>query len=970
MNGRRLPYPIESIPSPLRLPLVATVAVFGIVAARFATGNPLSSGGGELVYFHHRTRLQILHAWNDLWAGQSSLREFLQLADTEFPPFLHFSTLLLGAVFGHSAEVAIVSGVLWLCLLAASVGYITHALSRPGQTDLAPTQRSHRSSGSLAATLVLLMGCYQGFSLRYYYDLPMTALLWAGMAVAIVFWERRPILGGILSGAVVSAAVLTKWTALPFATAMAVGLVLTSFGLPGRSSARRARMVSLAVATAAAAVVCGTFLQTVDEGERQSSLSVMGGTFQSQSGRVLTGRDLKQGLQALHSQRLAPLQLNWTSPQMGSTAELRSYDWDSDGEMELVAVDQDRSGRIYRLQDTWGSVEPRLKLAQRWQAATIRPVGPPFGDWSGTGALEPTRRSDPNLEEHLNRNASQQDPSERQVGQGSETPPVYAWGDFDGDGDLDLAVGIPGDSLAVLRNQDGALAADAAWRVDEPTAVTSLSWGDWDGDGDQDLAMALSDGPNRLYANQDGKMELTWQSKEGDHSAALAWGDWDGDGDLDLAVANSLSEPNRLYENNGGRLNLSWTSAEADNSVALAWGDWDGDGDQDLAVANLDGPNRLYDSIGGGPALIWTSPAVDPSRSIRWHDWNRDGHPDLVEGNEGSNPDRVYRNAGPDYLGASDDDETRSNAGNTAAVDDDSTSAATSRLLFYPRWLLRSIFSLPLLTVLLLLALPWAASNRTGMALFACTALGQLAFLLTAVPPLDERFAITMAPVLVIAAAMGWGQLPAPARRATGIGVLALASVVALEFHFLAIAPRADDDSGPQLWTRKGMSLHTASYPDGGWKRGEDERALLDRGSALPWREARHFHRQLWDAVQNCGARTVVIGSQEAAVDDTDWWQYRVALADARADHTSKQRPGVHVIEGADVGAGNYLASAIGSSGVPDLAFSVPAEDGVDSPPSGIPDNTMVADHVLPARGRTPAVTVWRPRAAEPCSKK
>jgi len=41
------------------------------------------------------------------------------------------------------------------------------------------------------------------------------------------------------------------------------------------------------------------------------------------------------------------------------------------------------------------------------------------------------------------------------------------------------------------------------------------------------------------------------------------------------------------------------------------------------------------------------------------------------------------------------------------------------------------------------------------------------------------------------------------------------------------------------------MTLHTASYPDGGWKRGEDERALVRRGTALRWSEARRFHHGL-----------------------------------------------------------------------------------------------------------------------------
>ena len=158
MNGIRLPSRLQFIPIAVRLPLAAGLAVVAIVAARFATGNPLSTAGGDLVYLHHHRRLEILEAWHDLWGGDISMLQFLQLADTEFPPFLHFTTLLLGGIFGHSAEVAIVSGVLWLLLLASSIGYITYKLAAVTQRSLAPALRCHTAAGSFAATLVLMMG--------------------------------------------------------------------------------------------------------------------------------------------------------------------------------------------------------------------------------------------------------------------------------------------------------------------------------------------------------------------------------------------------------------------------------------------------------------------------------------------------------------------------------------------------------------------------------------------------------------------------------------------------------------------------------------------------------------------------------------------------------------------------------------------------------------------------------------------
>ena len=206
-----------------------------------------------------------------------------------------------------------------------------------------------------------------------------------------------------------------------------------------------------------------------------------------------------------------------------------------------------------------------------------------------------------------------------------------AWGDWDGDGDLDLAVGNDGNNR-VYANSGGDLAL--AWTSLEVEFTYSVAWGDWDGDGDLDLAVG-NDGNNRVYANGGRDLALAWTSPESDGTGRVAWGDWDGDGDLDLAVGN------RVYTNVGGDLVLAWTSADGGAS-SVAWGDWDGDGDLDLAVGS-----RVYANVGGDLALAWTSPESDDTRSVAWGDWDGDGDLDLAVGNYAGN-NRVYANSGGD----------------------------------------------------------------------------------------------------------------------------------------------------------------------------------------------------------------------------------------------------------------------------------------------------------------------------------
>ena len=172
-----------------------------------------------------------------------------------------------------------------------------------------------------------------------------------------------------------------------------------------------------------------------------------------------------------------------------------------------------------------------------------------------------------------------------------------AWGDYDNDGDLDLALAGETDfgSMPVskiYRNDAGAFTDINAGL----TAVNwcSLAWGDYDSDGDLDLALAGS-GVSIIYRNDGGAFVDIGAGLTGVKWSSLAWGDYDNDGDLDLAVAGYTGTVrlSLIYRNDGGTFTDINAGLTGVGDCSLAWGDYDNDGDLDLALAGWAGSIRV-----------------------------------------------------------------------------------------------------------------------------------------------------------------------------------------------------------------------------------------------------------------------------------------------------------------------------------------------------------------------------------------
>ena len=226
---------------------------------------------------------------------------------------------------------------------------------------------------------------------------------------------------------------------------------------------------------------------------------------------------------------------------------------------------------------------------------------------------------------------------------------------------------LPAADVLYRNNGDGSFSdvtAEAGLAEEKFYGMSAL-WGDYDGDGWIDLFVADDSTPNKLYHNErDGTFVESAliagvaYSGEGVEQGCMgaALGDYNGNGRPDIFVTNFADEANALYDNEGGGFftDVAFSSGigRADRRL-VAWGtgffDGDNDGDLDLFVANghtypeadmplLDSSyeqiNSLFENSGGqfvevtdsaGPGLA----VRGVSRGASFADYDADGDVDI-----------------------------------------------------------------------------------------------------------------------------------------------------------------------------------------------------------------------------------------------------------------------------------------------------------------------------------------------------
>lgn len=255
-----------------------------------------------------------------------------------------------------------------------------------------------------------------------------------------------------------------------------------------------------------------------------------------------------------------------------------------------------------------------------------------------------------------------------------------AWGDFDNDGFLDLFVGNETTRGSVHRSELYRNLGNGTFRemsgdvgIHVEAYVKGVAWGDIDGDSDLDLYLSVLEGDNLLFENrlsgtdEDGRFhEIAARAGvQKPHDSFPVWFfDFDNDGALDLFACGydlgryssfakdvaahylgleSPAETPRLYHNDGAGTFTDVTASMGLDEPLFAmgsnFGDLDNDGFLDFYLGTGEPeltsliPNRMFHNAGGKAFRDVTTAGgfghLQKGHAVGFGDFDNDGDQDL-----------------------------------------------------------------------------------------------------------------------------------------------------------------------------------------------------------------------------------------------------------------------------------------------------------------------------------------------------
>jgi Domain of unknown function (DUF4347)/FG-GAP-like repeat/Bacterial Ig domain len=251
-----------------------------------------------------------------------------------------------------------------------------------------------------------------------------------------------------------------------------------------------------------------------------------------------------------------------------------------------------------------------------------------LGDMDGDGDLDIVMSSNQWNQEpriYLNDGDGNFDNGTDIAASGSRSISDIALGDVNGDGFIDIVVGVNGSTRSDrIHLNDGNGNYTDANTITLPSSgagnVEYVALGDVDADGDLDIVMA-SDGSGTAsvttwYRNDGGttfSAIRVGSGDAGDDAESVRLADLDRDGDLDILLANRNSgqfERYHLFDSSTGQFDSGHDiGTTAYQSYSCAVGDIDNDGDLDFIAGVRDAQDRLFVNQGfadaaSDPALV------------------------------------------------------------------------------------------------------------------------------------------------------------------------------------------------------------------------------------------------------------------------------------------------------------------------------------------------------------------------------